>query len=178
MENPYGPISLPDLAAFESELGCPLPQEYRDYLIAFNGGALEKDVIRISDAEGETRIHHMYGLHTGPAHQRLTSQYEGELGILQGAYLPICDDAFGNKFLIKLKGSKRGSVYFLNHEVAVSRRALTYVAESFSRFMEKMQSSEDSMEEFKARDPAGYDEFQRRLEEMRRLREDELKNKK
>lgn len=166
--NPYGKIDLEKLSSFERELGGLLPKEYRDYLVCCNGGKYEKDVVRIGEKEGETRIHHWYGLNSGPKHQRL-DDCQDEIETLLGEYVTICDDASGNSFLIKMEGESRGSVYFLDHEIEIAESALKKVAKSFNEFVNNLKSEEESMDEFKARDPAGYDEFQRRLAELKRI---------
>ncbi len=172
-ENPYGKLKLDELVAFEKQLGCPLPAPYRDYLVRFNGGRYERDIVKINETEGDTRIHHMYGLHAGPEYARLDSR----LGLVNSDFLAICDDAFGNHFLIKLRGDKSGWMYFLDHEEVDPSKALTPVARDFPEFVENMISENRQMAEFRARDPAGYQDFQERLREMKRLRAEELRKK-
>lgn len=166
--NPFGKLTLDQLEAYEKKLGVILPEQYRNYLILFNGGKYEKDITKISAKEGDTRIHHMYGLHAGPGYRRL------EADIINHEYLAICDDAFGNEFLIKVNGVGYGGIYFLNHE-SQDKSALTYVAPDFSVFVDNMLSRDEDMAEFQARDPDGYAKFQKQLEEMKRLREKDLK---
>jgi hypothetical protein len=151
------------LIEFERKLGTPLPDAYREYLLAFNGGKFEKDVISISEAEGETTVHHMFGLHSGPRYAQLRNKRT----ISGSLFLAICDDSFGNQFLIKLTGGQAGTIHFLDHEVE-PEEGLTGVASDFNEFVAKMKSEEEFMHEFAERDPEGYRWFMERLEQAKR----------
>ena len=166
-KNPYGPLHLEVLIEFERKLGAPLPDAYREYLLAFNGGKFEKDVISISEAEGETTVHHMYGLHSGPRYARLRNKRK----ISGSLFLAICDDSFGNQFLIRMTGGETGAIYFLDHEVE-PEEGLTAVARDFDEFVAKMKSEEEFMQAFAERDPEGYRAFKERLEELKRKYEE------
>lgn len=162
-ENPYGALDLETLVEFERKLGVPLPDAYREYLLTFNGGKYEKDVIRTSDAEGETSIHHMYGLHAGPRY----AQLRNKRSIAGNLFLSICDDSFGNQFLLRLNGAEAGAVFFLDHEVP-PEEGLSALTRDFNEFVAKMKSDDESMQEFAERDPKGYRAFKERLEELKR----------
>lgn len=162
-KNPYGPLDLEVLIEFERKLSTPLPDAYREYLLAFNGGKYEKDVISISEAEGETTVHHMYGLHSGPRYAQLRNKR-----MISGSlFLAICDDSFGNQFLIKLTCGDVGTIYFLDHEVEPAE-GLTAVAMDFNEFVAKMKSEQEFMQEFAERDPEGYQWYMERLEQAKR----------
>lgn len=162
-KNPYGSLDLEVLIEFERKLNSPLPDAYREYLLAFNGGKFKKDVISISEGEGETTVHHMYGLHSGPRYAQLRNKRT----ISGSLFLAICDDSFGNRFLLKLTGEQVGAIYFLDHEVDPAE-GLTAVARDFNEFVAKMKSEEEFMQEFAKRDPEGYRAFTERLEELKR----------
>lgn len=168
-ENPHGALNLETLVEFERKLGVPLPSAYREYLLAFNGGKFEKNVISISETEGKTRVHHMYGLHSGPRYAQLRNKRE----ISGSLFLAICDDSFGNQFLIRLTGGLAGTIYFLDHEVE-PEEGLTVVARDFNEFVVKMKSDDESMREFAERNPEGYRSFMEQLEQVRREREERL----
>lgn len=168
--NPHGELNLAELDAFEKTLECFLPTSYRDYLIQFNGGKFKNNIVPLS--EDATPIHHMYGLHMGPEYSRLSVGWPPGVG---RDYLAICDDAFGNHFLLKLRGEGAGAIYFLDHEETNASGALTMIAQDFGEFVERMTAEDRRMAEFRKRDPDGYAEFQNRLREMKRLRAEELK---
>ena len=171
-KNPYGALQLETLVEFEQKLGLPLPDTYREYLLAFNGGKYEKDVITISDAEGETSIHHMYGLHAGPRHAQLRNKRT----IAGNLFLDICDDSVGNQFILRLTGGEAGAIYFLDHEVP-PEEGLTALAGDFNEFVAKMRSDDEFMQEFADRDPEGYRAFRERLEQLKRKYDEEFKDR-
>lgn len=171
-ENPHGALDLATLVEFERKVGVSLPDSYREYLLAFNGGKYEKDVITISEAEGETRVHHMYGLHDGPRYAQLRNARR----IAGNLFLAICDDSFGNQFLLRLTGADAGAVYFLDHE-ARPEEGLMALAPGFNEFVARMKSDEDSMREFAERDPEGYRAFMERLAELKRRYDEEWKSR-
>ncbi|WP_019142290.1 SMI1/KNR4 family protein [Noviherbaspirillum massiliense] len=167
--NPHGALDMAELDAFERALGGPLPMSYRDYLMRFNGGKFKNDIVPLSD--DATRIHHMYGLHKGPIYSRLSIERSASFSL---DYLGICDDAFGNHFLIKLQGEGAGAIYFLDHEEASAPGVFTLIAHDFSEFVKCMTSEDQHMTQFRERDPERYAEFQSRLREMKKLRAEEL----
>lgn len=174
--NPYGVLDERMLVEFEKRLGATLSPSYRSYLLSFNGGDYEKKIIAINKKEGDTSIHHMYGLHSGPDYRRLS--VSDVIDCADAKFIKICDDATGNNFCLKVSGNNIGGVYFLDHEIESNARceSLICVAKDFDDFVQNMKSNDDDMIEFKNKDPEGYNDFQQRLAEMKRLREEELKN--
>jgi hypothetical protein len=71
--NPYGQLSAERLDAFEESLGKRLPNEYREYLLNYNGGEFEKIIFPDEPSFG---VQHMYGLHDGPEYDRLEDRFE------------------------------------------------------------------------------------------------------
>lgn len=180
-KNKYGKLDINQLEKFESELGNSLPVEYRKYLIESNGGDFEKSIVKLPDEEGDTNVHHMFGIHTGPEYRQLTHNYNYSRNILSDDYLPICDDATGNWFFIKIKGENCGAIYFVDHEELdreESEQNLIFVANNFNEFVASMKSDDEMMSDFKKTDPEGFDEFEKLLEEMKRLRKQEIDNNK
>jgi hypothetical protein len=51
--SPAGPTSPETLAKFEQYIGHPLPAEYRDFLLRFNGGHPDPDAFRLDTGFGE-----------------------------------------------------------------------------------------------------------------------------
>jgi hypothetical protein len=66
-ENPHGPLDPARLTAFESRLGVALPADYRQSLLAHNGGELIPDEI-VLPGQGEpfSSLGPLFGLHDGP----------------------------------------------------------------------------------------------------------------
>ncbi len=171
--NPHGKLDVLELAEFEKQLRTVLPPEYRNYLIEHNGGKFENRIVSLPGEGGETRIHHIYGLHHGPAYARLADTYIWFAETFSADYLPVSDDSFGNWFCLKLRGPGTGAIYFGYHEKMADPEdieQLVYLAGSFDEFLSRMKSEEQSDQDFRTRDPEGYARFQKRLEEAREAR--------
>ena len=178
-KNPYGKIDMEVLNDFEKELNVSIPEEYRNYLIKFNGSDFEKCIVQLPGDIGDTTVHHMFGIHAGPEYRQLIENYNDSFNLTSGNYIPICDDSFGNIFYLKIKGENLGAIYFCDHkETYFSFENLIFVSAGFNDFIASMKSDEEMMIDFKNTDPVGYDEFQKRLDEMDRLRREELDSEK
>lgn len=184
--NPHGPLHAGKLDAFETFIGKRLPNEYREYLLNYNGGDFEKTIF---DDEPSFSVHHVYGLHDGPKYNRLEDRFEiwrqfdleGLRDQLQG-FLKFADTTTGDALLLDLDD---GSVWFFDpHDVLRSRRVpwlprlnqglrqhMHRLSSSFDEFVAKLISKEER-DVLRAGDPA-YEEFKRRLERIKRQREQE-----
>jgi hypothetical protein len=193
-ENPYGPLSAERLEAFEESLGKRLPNEYREYLLNYNGGEFEKIIFpghRIVIAglgtiedEPSFGVHHMYGLHDGPEYNRLEDRFEiwrafdleGFRDQLQGI-LRFADTTTGDALLLDLND---GSVWFFDpHDVTDEpnqnlRQYMYRLSSNFDEFVAKLISKEEE-EVLRAGDPV-YEEFKQRLEGFKRERKQETGN--
>jgi hypothetical protein len=135
--NAYGPLSAFRLTAFEDRLGFTLPDEYRDFLLAHNGGTPVPATFS-SEREGEDRVESLYGLHDGPDHLRLDEMWDIYRRRLPRGLLPIGADPFGNALCIALSGPHRGRIYFWDHEYEPQDdpfEALTPLADGFAMFL-------------------------------------------
>jgi hypothetical protein len=117
------PPAPPDrLAAFESAIGCPLPEDYRRFLVACNGGYASGKVLFLGTApEGGpvAGVHHVGGFREDYA----TSLEARRVGYQTGNPPPIprdliwiMDDPSGNPICLGIAGGYRGQVYFGDHE--------------------------------------------------------------
>jgi hypothetical protein len=155
--NKYGSLSIKELQVFEQHIGISLPDDYRDYLLTHNGGKPENDTFHISEGEGESCLHHVYGLHDGPNYFNLRNAYEVYYGRIPSDLFPIADDVSGNKICIGLRSEKRGKIYFWDHELEAEEGEepywsnITEIAPSFSRFVDLLYKWIDPNETEKER---------------------------
>jgi len=104
-----------DVAAFERELGSPLPADYRVFLLRRNGGRFDRPVLfqlptdEYSDRMG---LFNVYGLLRPPGgnHNDLRHNLEVHRGRIPRGTLPIADDG-DNLLLLGLEGDRRGKLY-------------------------------------------------------------------
>lgn len=139
--NPFGVLSEARLAQFEQSLGYLLPSDYRVFLLAYNGGKPDLQDFPTPDSNWGGSLHHVYGLHAGPAYLRLDVVYETYRGRIPETLLPIADDPGGNAICVGLTGEHQGKIYFWNHEMEQGIPAwdnTTYISNSFREFTESL----------------------------------------
>jgi len=160
--NPYGELSIKTLEDFEQIIQYRLPEDYRKYLLDFNGAEPINTVCSISDAEGETRIHSMLGIHDGPEYCRLESNFGDDNSTRKTGLLTFSDDTFGNYFCIYLLPKHYGGVYFYDHESSYADDidTLIRIADSFDCFIESLTSEEEYENSLADTDPEFYARLQ------------------
>jgi cell wall assembly regulator SMI1 len=138
--NEFGPVDRGGLRAFEVQIGAMLPEDYRAFLIAYNGGTVSPTSFRISEAEGDSTLARFHGLHDGPTWARLDAAVAAYRGRIPAWLLPIAADEGGNAICIGLTGEDRGRIYFWDHERegASPDIAVTHIAPSFKAFCDHL----------------------------------------
>jgi hypothetical protein len=112
---PGVPLQESDVAAFERELGSPLPSDYREFLLRRNGGRFDPPVLfPLPTEEYSDRmvLFYVYGLLRPPDayHSDLRRKLEVHSGRIPRGTLPIADDG-DNLLLLDLEGERRGKLY-------------------------------------------------------------------
>lgn len=165
--NPYGELTEESLRVFESKVGRKLPESYRFFLLENNGGKWGNNIVDLG-VDGETTVHHIFGLHQGPDYSRLDQARERLSFKKRRDFLPIADDSFGNLFLISIKGLDAGSVYFCADDVYL-KNSLVKLADGFDAFFNGLMSKEEWIR--KSSSAPGYDDYKERLERFKRENE-------
>ena len=113
------PAPRDQLSDLEGELGVPLPEDYRRFLIACNGGyvggALWFTGSTPDGASADVGVHHIGGFRKEkhfslPWHRQVYSDR------IPSDLLWIMDDPFGNAICLAFRGTQRECVYFWDHE--------------------------------------------------------------
>jgi SMI1 / KNR4 family (SUKH-1) len=151
------PCPLDNLAAFERAIGSRLPKDYRQFLIACNGGYVGgRYWYRGLTSDGKTseaRVHHVGGLQDEwcvSLESHRDCYQRGDPPRIPLALVWIMDDPFGNAICLGLKGSHRGRVYFWDHEgepdeeewdgTVETAGNIRLLANSFTEFVAGLQS--------------------------------------
>jgi len=154
--------SLNDLriAAFERELGHRLPNHYRAFLLAYNGGipAVSWFVPYGKDAAnttGHATLRRFFSLPTAPEaddvpeYQRLLTPREHPSG-LPGDVLVIGDDDGGAYFVIRLAGRASGQILFLDIPADTATTVANDMLDWLMRFRTVERQAELDREEWEA----------------------------
>lgn len=157
---PAGPTTEAEISKFEKQVGHRLPDDYRNFLLTHNGGRPQPDAFTLNIwghseedvvmcffpmrdiAVGDVEVDNLEELRSWPVHcawndltNDLKNLYEKEL---DETLLPIGTDGSGNYFCIALDGPRRGSILFLEHEMAETEP----LAESFTAFLACLRQRE------------------------------------
>ncbi len=141
--NQYGLLSEERLQAFEETLGITLPPDYREFLKRRNGGKPEPGGFWIVEGKDGSEVRQFYGLHDGPKWLSIDCYLGAGRHGIPTDLLPIGDDGVGNTICIGVYGDRRGSVYFVDHEMHPydepdSFEGVTKLADSFSEFLSRL----------------------------------------
>jgi hypothetical protein len=75
-------ISLENIKIFEEKYNVTLPEEFKRFLLEYNGGDVKPNVFKISDEHGESALNTLYGLDISSEYDELSNVFdslEGEL---------------------------------------------------------------------------------------------------
>ena len=102
------PPAARDLVSrLENEIGHPLPDSYRRYLLEQDGGWV---------ADNDTALHTIFGLGDVPAVRSMWKKLKTYAGRVPPWSLPVASDVYGNLFIISLRPEEAGTVWFWDHE--------------------------------------------------------------
>ena len=138
IENSGPALSEHDLTLVEAATGRPLPQPYRDFLLAHNGGRPVLDIIDIEGAPFKgTGLHTFYGIHPGDDTNDLLANFESLEGCKENQLLPIAYDDFARSFILVLAEDHYGEVYYF--ELTGEEPVPYFVANDFNEFLSKLR---------------------------------------
>ena len=129
----YGNGSTELVSEFESRLGIELDEEYRSFLVKYNGGDTPNTHVGIRGCS--TDLRYLFGIN---AEENIEDNLQ--IPVWENKqYLPFGTDSFGNYFVIGLSDDNKGKIYFCDHEKGF---AVKQIAESFKLFIDKCKSQE------------------------------------
>lgn len=126
------------VGAFEAQIGARLPEDYRQFLLRYNGGKPLPSGFRLALRTGpytDSMVHALYSLYDGEF-DNLEDRVRWQR--LPPGVIKIGCDPGGNGICLVLTGERRGQIWFRDHE----REAhppdwsnMDFVAPSFDAFM-------------------------------------------
>lgn len=143
MSDKFPPVNEEQVVAFERELGRPLPPQYRQFLLLYNGGRPQKDTFVVSGADDEDIVDFFYGIGINNIYDLLENREIYESRIPE-ELLPIAGDPGDNQICISLTSDNYGKMYFWDHELEFTPdQAITPLADSFDEFIGSLRDYEE-----------------------------------
>jgi hypothetical protein len=142
---------------FENLFGGRLPEDYREFLAACNGGYVGGALWFMGPSPAgeaaEAGIHHIGGFRAED-YFSLHSARQAYDGRIPRDLAWIMDDPFGNAICLGVAGEHRGRVFFWDHELepdderwdgsVESAGNLTVLANSFTEFVAGLKPNDDA----------------------------------
>ncbi|MBP5221960.1 MAG: SMI1/KNR4 family protein [Lachnospiraceae bacterium] len=121
-----------EIVSFEKEYGIIIPEQYRKFLLKYNGGHTPNTIFDAPKIY--TTLILFYGI--GDIEKKLDNIYELSEWIKRHL-LPISFDIYGNYIAIGLEGDLKGKIYFCDHEKGYKK---TLIANDLSEFFSLCES--------------------------------------
>jgi hypothetical protein len=126
------------VAAFEKQLGVRLPEDYRHFLLACNGGDPVDGEFAVP-GWGSTIVHFFYGLNTGYRAYNLDWVRSVLEDVFPDSVIPVACDPGGYKVALGIRRRAEGKVYFWDRGDQL--KELVRVAPSFDSFVYGLKPS-------------------------------------
>ncbi len=144
-------ITTCDVEEFEAKIDLTLPEEYKNFLLKFNGGIPEKNRVKSKYQDDLVfQITEFFGI---GVKEDLFLNAEAYSDRLPSKCIAIASIEGGNLLCLNLAQENYGSLYFWDHEevseVDISISELNEVSHSFKDFLtliEKHTTAEDAFE--------------------------------
>lgn len=143
----WGPNTEATVAAFEQEVGFPLPGDYRRFLLENNGCKVHKQVFFVQDLDQDVMLHVFYGI-THEASKSLTLRYWlDEFGDEIAEKTLLFGSDPGGGFLMYITAGEDQGVYYWDHahffpQSSEEEGNTYFVAASFDEFMSSLRTYE------------------------------------
>ena len=129
------PVTEAGLSHYERGHGFTFPQEYRAFLLKYNGGETPETDFRLSGVSSD--LDSFYELRDGGDGLELHEMEFLVPEFLKDHMLPIASNVFGDNIFICVDGRECGSIFFRYHD-----RPKRYIklADGFRTFVQKCKS--------------------------------------
>ncbi|KZZ42847.1 hypothetical protein A3759_13945 [Thalassolituus sp. HI0120] len=155
-------LPLSEIKSLENSVGA-LPSDFKEFLANNGSGTPKKRVLSLPSG-GDAVIQCIRSFSR--------SDFIKDEYILEhdsNFFLVFADDSFGNWFSIKLGDRKLSPVYFIDRDSALSSGFdAQNISPDFKGFLESLMDEESSDEQIKNIDPEVYEDFEKRLEALKR----------
>jgi len=134
------PLIQAQIDALQARLRIVLPENYRSFLLRFNGGRPKPNFFPIEGLKGNPfgAIHYFFRIDGAIQSTNVDWNFKTYRGRIPTELLPIAGDGSGNIICLSLAGSNTGFVYFWDHDaehIPPSYENLHLVSQSFDGFL-------------------------------------------
>ncbi len=160
--NHFGPLTEDRLAKLEAKLKTRLPEDYRSFLLQYNGGRPNRQRFlftgeNYNGEEQESILEWFFAVHDQPYDEDAEWEDNGDDDFMpdfaqpldhvleefrseteEADTLPIGRDPCGNLIALGLSDERAGKVYFYDYEIDLP----TQLASSFTEFLEELLPTE------------------------------------
>ena len=149
MKEATGPLDELILSRHEDSWGFRLPDDYRRFLLQFNGGRPHPRYFEFKDHEGGSSVHSFLGFNED-YNRNLVKKLQMFKDRLPARFFPVAYDDGGNQICLSISGNDRGKVYFWDHELQADQTVgespenadnIMLVADSFEEFLNGLHES-------------------------------------
>lgn len=129
----FRPTTEDEVSEFEDKLGYRLPQEYRRFLLQYNGGKPHNRVFDMPALSDIDEVRYFYGINVDRLYD-LCHMREIYHGRVPHTLLPVAGDPLGNQICVSLSADDLGAIYFWDHEMEHVGGNATRIAGNFDAF--------------------------------------------
>ncbi|MBC1780367.1 SMI1/KNR4 family protein [Listeria booriae] len=125
---------------FEQRYNLKLAEDYKKFLLDFNGGYADPNVFKISKEQGESALNTLYGLGIDDEYDELASVYESLDGIIPSGFISIADDSGGNQICLGVDDDYFGKVFVWIHDMEIEEDMdnMFLLADDFKLFLDNL----------------------------------------
>ncbi|NPC92657.1 SMI1/KNR4 family protein [Bacillus sp. WMMC1349] len=128
-------LTTGDLEGFEHNHNITFPIDYREFLLAYNGGYPTPGTYKISDELSESILNIFYGI--GSMYDNLEKKFDIFDEILEIGFIPIADDPSGNQICIGISKEYFGQIYHWTHdEEQDGMENMYFLSNNFNEFLD------------------------------------------
>lgn len=143
------------LSEFEDEFNVKLPEQYREFMIKYNGGYVDPNIFKFDDEGGSTVLNELYPL---KSEEDVDLYYINDLheDYFSDGFITIGDDPGGSDICLGVKGDVRGKVYFFDREsdyeeydengeeILIDEKIMNLLSDTFYSFLDSLyEDAED-----------------------------------
>jgi len=142
------PSTKEEISNFEKEINVELPNEYKTFLLKYNGGKPSKYVFPDTEDLYSFAISDLYGLNTKQDYNDLRRSWNLFKDRIFKQFISIGRTIDGDQITLGISGPLKGKVYFWDHNTELENDEFTenvlpgnmyLLADSFNEFLNKLE---------------------------------------